>query len=524
MRFTALLIAAACGMIDAATTAAPTACEQKWIEIGITLVAGFAGALGNPTAGDVINANVEAIIRGAQQWDALVAGKGIEEVCPTTAAPETTAAATTAAPETTTTAVKPTYAPSVRPTADLNNGIWHIADINYYRKSVTKGDTEKLIALMGMNETNETELMLVTPLSEAPTPMPPTPPPTPVPQDVSVSVAFVVELASTFDMAATLKALGVDTATAKATVVHQIQVTSTISPVPTMDEAKRLYVTIFVGILENTIKVLITENAGSTSAAAGGRRLQTASADVTASGESSNPSVIDAAKTKAADPTQITSNLKVISSAKFQSMPDPTIKSAPGITSRLDITQTETDAASAQSFAEKIQKTIDSPPTALTVASGATGVSGTTAVKQTPTPMPTKMPTNMPTVLPAGFTYSPTKMPTGTPTKMPTGTPTKMPTPMPTKTPTKMPTAMPTNMPTKMPTAMPTKTPTAMPTKAPTKPPTKMPTAMPTPVPPTSAPTMSPTNASIPDEESGTASAGMLTAAAFALGAYVVTQ
>jgi hypothetical protein len=430
-------------------------------------------------------------------------------------------AATTAAPETT--AGKPTYAPPVRPTADLNNGIWHIADINYYRKSVTKGDTEKLIALMGMNETNETELMLVTPLSEAPTPMPPTPPPTPVPQDVSVSVEFVVVSAASFDMAATLIALGVDTATAKATVVHLIQVTSTISPVPTMEEAKQLYVKIFVGISENLIKVAITEIAGSTSAAAGGRRLQTASADVTASGESSNSSVIDTAKSTAADPAQITSNLKVIS-AKFQGMPDPTIKSAPGITSRLDITQTETDAASAQNFADTIQKTIDSPPKALTDASGATGVSGTTAVKQTPTPMPTKMPTNMPTVLPAGFTYSPTKMPTGTPTKMPTGTPTKMPTPMPTKTPTKMPTAMPTNMPTKMPTAMPTKTPTAMPTKAPTKTPTKMPTAMPTPVPPTSAPTMSPTNASIPDEESGAASAGMLTAAAFAFGAYVVTQ
>ena len=35
---------------------------------------------------------------------------------------------------------------------------------------------------------------------------------------------------------------------------------------------------------------------------------------------------------------------------------------------------------------------------------------------------------------------------------------------------------------------------------------------------------MSPTNASIPDEESGTASVGMLAAAAFAFGAYVVTQ
>ena len=44
------------------------------------------------------------------------------------------------------------------PPADLNNGIWHIADINYYRRSVTKGDTKKLVELMGMNETNETEL------------------------------------------------------------------------------------------------------------------------------------------------------------------------------------------------------------------------------------------------------------------------------------------------------------------------------------------------------------------------------
>jgi hypothetical protein len=258
---------------------------------------------------------------------------------------------------------------------DLNNGQWSMRDINYYRRQVTKGNTENLMKLMDMNETNETELMLVTPLSEAPTPMPPTPPPTPVPQDVSVSVAFVVVSAASFDMAATLTALGVDTATAKATVVHQIQVTSTISPIPTPEEAKQLYVEIFVGVSENTIKVVITKNAGNTSAAAGGRRLQTSSADVTASGESSNPTVIDAAKATAADPTQITSNLKAISSTKFQYMSDPTIKSAPGITSRLDITQTQTDAASATTFADTIQKKIDSPPKALTDASGATGVS-----------------------------------------------------------------------------------------------------------------------------------------------------
>jgi hypothetical protein len=495
MGFTALLIAAACGVIDAATTAAPAACEIKWTERGITLVtqAGFVAVLGNPIAGDVVPATTQTMIQGMGGWTDLVAANGVEEVCPTPAPP------------------KPTYAPSVRPTPDLNNGIWPIADINYYRRSVTKGDTAKLIALMGMNETNETELMLVTPLSEAPTPMPPTPPPTPVPQDVSVSVAFVVVSAASFDMAATLAALGVDTATAKATVVHQIQVTSTISPVPTQAEALALYVVIFVGIPQNLINVVITETPAS-----GGRRLQYASADVTASGESSDPTVVDAAKATAADPAQITSNLKAISAAKFQSMPAPTIKSSPGITSKLDITQTQTDAAAATSFAATIQQKIDYPPQTLTDASGATGISGTTAVKQTPTPMPTKVPTNMPTVLPAGFTFSPTKMPTGTPTKMPTGTPTKMPTPMPTKMPTKMPTAMPT----KMPTAMPTKTPTAMPTKAPTK----MPTAMPTPVPPTSAPTMSPTNASIPDEESGTARAAILTATAFAFGIFVAMQ
>ena len=37
-----------------------------------------------------------------------------------------------------------------------------------------------------MNETNETELLLLTPLSEAPTPVPPTPAPTPVPQEVTL--------------------------------------------------------------------------------------------------------------------------------------------------------------------------------------------------------------------------------------------------------------------------------------------------------------------------------------------------
>ena len=70
--------------------------------------------------------------------------------------------------------------------------MWAYHDVNYYRRTVTKDSDVKLMELMGMNETNETELMLVTPLSEAPTPMPPTPAPTPIPQEVSVTVDFAL--------------------------------------------------------------------------------------------------------------------------------------------------------------------------------------------------------------------------------------------------------------------------------------------------------------------------------------------
>ena len=112
--------------------------------------------------------------------------------------------------------------------------------------------------------------MLVTPLSEAPTPMPPTPPPTPVPQDVEVTVTFVVAKATDFDMIKTLKALGVDT-NAIATAVFAVEVTSTISPIPTLDEAKDLYALIFVGIPKDKITVTITE----IGAAAGVCRAQT---------------------------------------------------------------------------------------------------------------------------------------------------------------------------------------------------------------------------------------------------------
>jgi hypothetical protein len=324
------------------------------------------------------------------------------------------------------------------PTPDLNNGVWNLGDIQYYRRTVTRDSKSKLMDLMVINETNETELMLVTPLSGAPTPMPPTPPPTPVPLNVVTTVAFVVTTASGFDLDAALLAMGVDKTKAGVAVVavYTVQVVTFIAPAPTEAEALDAYAVL---LAMSRDKITVTIVAGS-----GGRRLQTG-ATVTAVGETANSSVADTATSSASDVYALQTALKDGNSAKFAAV-QAEVKQAPSVQAGVQITQTAPDATTAAQLAGDLEAKLTTSQGTIAAAAGAQSASGNTVVNQIPTPMPTRAPTNMPTALPAGFTFAPTKMPTGTPTKMPTGMPTKMPTATPTPVPpTSSPTQSPTN-------------------------------------------------------------------------------
>jgi len=400
---------------------------------------------------------------------------------------------------------------------DLNNGEWALKDINWYRRSVTRANTANLQELMNMNETNETELLLVTPLSEAPTPMPPTPAPTPIPQDVVTTQSFG-EIASAANFVSNNVAGALIDGLVGATyeTTFEIGVQASVDPVPTEPQCKATY-----AIVMSLTESLITCSSPTYRRLdASGRHLQAGTISVT--GRTTDAAAADVAKAAAGDDTQLKAALATVDSTKFANV--VAAAQTPTLAAETKVTQQAADPEEAAAMAAATQaKVSENQASAATVA----GVDVSTLsqpkveVEQVPTPMPTKVPTNMPTALPAGFTNSPTKNPTYMPTKSPTAMPTKSPTAMPTAMPTKMPTAMPTEMPTIPPTKTPTKMPTASPTNSPTKNPTKMPTPVPTPVPPTSAPTMSPTNQT--EEESGAnlGGAGFLTVAVLAFATLV---
>ena len=328
--------------------------------------------------------------------------------------------------------------------------------------------------LMGMNETNETELMLVTPLSEAPTPMPPTPAPTPIPQEVSVTVDFALLNATSFDKAAVLKAMNLSP-TATVVTTFKVTVTDSVSPIPSQSVAEQTYTIVF-NLVGAQLTVTITPIVGD------GRRLASG-ATIKAEAQSSDATAVDAASARAADTSTLTAALKTVDSVKFQNVVTSQV-TAPQTQAAFTVTDSAADGDAASALATSLEESISTNKDQIQTAAGATEtVVETPQVVQQPTPMPTKMPTFMPTMLPQGASFAPTRMLTYMPTKMPTATPTYMPTSMPTNMPTKVPTSMPTNMPTKMPTNMPTNEPTKMPTAMRTTMPTKMPTAAPTPVP-----------------------------------------
>jgi hypothetical protein len=368
--------------------------------------------------------------------------------------------------------------------------------------------------LMGMNETNETELLLVTPLSSAPTTPLITPSPTPVPEEVTIVVVLAVSSAAGFDKNAVLTAMGLDSS-AEASAVFVVVAKVTISIEITTVECVASYTAIFK-LPAASITCTITKYGG-------GRRLASGFT-ATVEGACEDATTADNANAAAAKDTALGDQLKIQDSVKFVAVETSVTEVL--VTAVLSVTEEAKDAEAAKIVAALLKSNTEKNMDAIKTAAGATAVAvGIPTVVEAPTPMPTKMPTFMPTLLPMGFSFSPTKMPTVPPTNPPTAPPTNPPTAPPTNPPTAPPTNPPTAPPTNPPTAPPTNPPTAPPTNPPTAPPTNKPTAMPTPVPPTSAPTMSPTNAST-EEESGAnlKSAGMLTAAAVAFATSVAMR
>merc|ERR1719183_77522 len=134
------------------------------------------------------------------------------------------------------------------------------------RRFVTNGAKtaakQQLKDLMNMNETNETELLLLTPLTAAPTPVPPTPAPTPIPQDVvtDISLGALTESAAAFaaKQASVIAAFGFDTSdpTVKAEVEYKIETTTVVDPAPSDTEAKAGFAGLF-SLPESSIDVEI---------------------------------------------------------------------------------------------------------------------------------------------------------------------------------------------------------------------------------------------------------------------------
>jgi hypothetical protein len=331
--------------------------------------------------------------------------------------------------------------------ASLNDGHWTPTDIHQFRMGVT--DKVKMKALKDMNETNETEMLLVTPISDAPTPMPPTPPPTPVP--------IIAKNWKTVKLETTAANYTDDTPVSEGqtkTITYKVSVVITCNPVPTtlaelITVMKRVIAEQW-GFAESLITINIVPQKD-------GRRL--AAATVEAEARTTDPVKADAAIASASDSTNLQTGLQ-----------------SAGVKTTIEVA---TPALEAEVVVEQEIADMNDCPEGFECA-------------PEPTPVPTALPTFMPTPLPAGATFSPTA-PTASPTA-PTGIPTA---------PTAPATEPPTAPQTEPPTAPPTEPATVPPTEPPTEPPTVPPTAPSTlaPTPPTSAPTDSPTVSEA--EESG---------------------
>merc|ERR1712232_1277176 len=96
--------------------------------------------------------------------------------------------------------------------------------------------------LLSMNDTNETELLLVTPLTEAPTPAPPTPAPTPVTQDVvtKVKLGALTGTAADFANSNVVAALGFGS-DVQALLEYLVEVITVLEPAPTPEQAKQAF-------------------------------------------------------------------------------------------------------------------------------------------------------------------------------------------------------------------------------------------------------------------------------------------
>merc|ERR1712232_1077673 len=175
----------------------------------------------------------------------------------------------------------------------LDDGVWNLRDINYYRRIITRNNKANLDFLMSMNETNETELLLVTPLSDAPTPAPPTPAPTPVPQDVTTKVKLgaLTGTAADFANSNVVAALGFGS-DVQTSIEYSVEAITILDPAPTPQQAKQAF-----GLLWHVLPDAVEANVDYARRLEG-RRL--AAGTVTASIKTTDPGVADTAKSSAA--------------------------------------------------------------------------------------------------------------------------------------------------------------------------------------------------------------------------------
>jgi hypothetical protein len=349
-------------------TPAPVACEYKWTQAGVSnsLVVQFAALLGNPMVGDVVAEATEQLIKTFNQWDALVAGKGIEEVCggcvnccsvPNTAGYSfSNAGGNVKIPDFEPLGV--TCADGYRGT--VNYTVCPSAGTAYsvsgcYERIVQRVRTK--VALFLKKGTNATSW-------------------------ISRRLGKTVEAM-----------LGEDATTADVVAVFKVKVETTINPTPTEEEALDAFAEIF-NIPTDQITVTISRIGGV-------RRLQEG-ASVTGIGATNDPVVADAASA-AADEDQLKSALLKSAPTKFNSV-ELTV-TEPTVEAGLEVVQEATDAGAAADLQAENEQKFKANEALIVAAAGAQSLD-LVVVVEAPTMAPTSPPDTCTVPNTVGYTFS----------------------------------------------------------------------------------------------------------------------
>jgi len=372
------------------------------------------------------------------------------------------------------------------------DGHWTRGEIDHIRMSLK--NKEGLMALEAANVTNETELLFVTPISDAPTQAPTNP------TVASVTLTFANINAASFNESRFRLALGLkETQSLTTTFTVKSEALFTFSDDANLTEANCMDMVAIAWSLpvSNVKQCTVALRLQS------GRRLGTQSVSIVA--QTSDSTKAAAAQNAAGNTSAYTAGLTAVNPELVKNLKIGNVTAS--VEATAIVSQVVTSAAEQTQALTGLANVVNGADAAATDLGSATVVTKEQpTIIQDPTPAPTVSPTPVPptatpTALPQGETFAPTGNPTAPTPAPPTMSPTPPPTTPPPTTPppTSPPTEPPTTPPTEPPTTPSTEPPTSPPTKPPTKPPTSPPTYSPTV--PTSAPTDAPTSTA--DEESG---------------------